>query len=211
MAADRCVTGALRSDETIDVLGTVDDIDSNEPLAGVSVRRCGEETGDVSLEGGTWSVPAPDAEWLTFEATAPGTLPALWVFDPRVEALETPGYRTDMARVEVVSAYIGGLGHTFDPTMVSVVIDALDPDTHRDLADVRVDTLPPGEAAASLSLDGVPILDPVTNGLHDVVVFNVPPGPVQVVAEALDGRTCAVAPPIQVDAGTVLGISTYCR
>ncbi len=206
-----CVTGALRSEGTIVLHGIVDHIDGNRPQEGVSVRLCGSGEAVTSDADGVWAVEGPDAEWVTLEASFDGTFPARWVYDPAVEGAGDIPFATDMVAPDYVAAFFGSVGQTLDTSRALVVIDALDPDTHEDLADVRLGTEPAGAGALTVSPEGQPILDDVTNGIHDVAIFNVPPGPVQVVAEALDGRTCAVAPPIQVDPGTVLGISTYCR
>jgi len=206
-----CVTGALRSERTLGLNGVVGQLNSDQPQAGVAVRLCGTGPSVITDTTGVWAVDGPDAEWVTIEASADDAFPTKWVYDPSVEGSGDAPLSTDLISPALAAMVFSALGEILDPATALVVVDAMDPDTREELAGARVETEPPGAGAFTVSPEGQPILDDTTNGIHDVAVFGVPPGPVALVITAPDGRACRVAPPVRVEAGTVLGIATYCR
>lgn len=205
-----CVYGALRSDQIIDVVGEVDDVRGDIPLAGVSVVDCETAEGGLSVEGGGWSVPSRDATYVTMLAEVEGALPARWLFDPRVEGVPDMPFRQDMMWEDTLTSMLLDFGVPRDPGAVVVVIEAMDPDTRVDLADAVVATIPPAEAFLTISLEGVPMRSDTTNGLHDVAGLNVEAGPVSIAVDAGPDRTCRVPDPIVVPPGGLLALTAYC-
>jgi hypothetical protein len=205
-----CVYGALRSDTPVVVVGEVDDVLGDLPLAGVSIVNCADGQGELSGEGGGWSVTAPDAGYVTMLATIDGAAPAQWLFDPRIEGISTMPYRADMIWTEFISEISGSLGVTYDPTTAIVVIEAMDPDTTVDLEGAVVATVPAAETYITISIEGPPVLSNTTNGLHDVASFNVPAGLISIEVDAGPDRTCRVPDAIEVPPGGLLALTAYC-
>lgn len=208
--AAACVYGTMRSDETIDVYGEVDDIRGELPLAGVEVVDCESGVGGLSGEDGAWTTPSRDASYVTLLAEIDGALSARWLFDPRVEGVPEMPFRQDMLWEDVVGEISGEVGVTRDPNAVLVVIEAMDPDTRVDLADAVVSTVPPAESYLRISLEGRPELSNTTNGLHDVAALNVPAGGIAIVVDAGPDRTCRVPDALTVPAGGLLALTAYC-
>jgi hypothetical protein len=205
-----CVYGTMRSDETIDVYGEVDDVRGEIPLEGVQVVDCESGAGGLSGGDGGWTAPSRDASYVTLLAEIDGAPSARWLFDPRVEGIPEMPFRQDMVWDDVLEEIFTEVGVIRDPNAVVVVIEAMDPDTRVDLADAVVSTVPPAESYLRISLEGSPELSNTTNGLHDVAALNVPAGGISIVVDAGPDRTCRVPDALTVPAGGLLALTAYC-
>lgn len=205
-----CVYGELRSDDTFEAYGEVDDILGDRPLAGVRVVDCETGAGGLSGDDGGWTVPTRDATYVTILAEIEGALPARWLFDPRVEGVTDMPFRQDMLWTDAATSIMGEVAVDRDPEAAVVIVEAMDPDTRVDLADAVIATVPAAGAYLRISLEGGPELSNVTNGLHDVAGLNVPAGPISIEVDMGPDRTCRTPDPIQVPPGGLLALTAYC-
>ena len=164
----------------------------------------------VTADDGTWTLTVANADYVHLLVSCDDCLLTEAWIDPWEAEGSTEGYTLAVGSEAELSGLYGLLGETYDPSLGTVFVDAMDRDLN-DIAGAPI-TLGPDYASAWYSVGATDVVEGTLSSgdWMDTVFVGVAPGPLTLTVVDPDGGPCVGPADAEVVPGEVIQVSYYC-